>query len=146
MQLSMLHPATRRLAQCAACASISFVIVAGCPAQSLRSGEGVGGVLTGTDSAGAIVEITKRGDSLTTARVSDVILGEGEAQVILSAQGLSFSIAFPAGATITYAADMPDVESSTPAIIEGRWVQHADDIFGEDAGTWVVRLEDTGGR
>lgn len=145
MHVPSLQAATGRVAAYVACASIPVIIGAGCVVGPFQADDNEVEVLTGTDSAGATVEITKQKDSPSKARVSDIVLGEGEAAVTQDADRLTFTITFPAGVMITYAANVAAWEPALPDIIEGTWVQHAGGIFGEDAGTWAVKRESASG-
>lgn len=118
--------------------AVSLVVASGC-------GSGVNALLPqtsveiirGKDSAGATIELEKRGDNLTQARVIDVVLGTGDAEIISTADGvLEFTIEFPAGATISYVGAIQDNGDSSALAISGTWTQHSAGIFGEDAGTW----------
>ena len=94
--------------------------------------------LRGTDSAGATIEIEKRGELFLRARVIDVVLGAGEAPATISGNGrVQFTIGFPAGATISYEGSFADPDSGSPALV-GTWVQHSGGIFGPDRGTWTA--------
>ena len=94
-------------------------------------------IIRGKDSAGATIELEKRGDDLTRARVIDVVLGTGEAEIISYEDGqLEFTIDFPVGATISYLGAIQDNGASSALTISGTWKQHSAGIFGEDAGTW----------
>ena len=60
-------------------------------------------IIRGKDSAGATIELEKRGADLTAARVTDAVLGTGEAAIIsITDDSIEFTIEFPAGSTITY--------------------------------------------
>jgi hypothetical protein len=99
-------------------------------------------ILRGTDSAGATIELEKRGDDLTAARVIDVVLGTGEAEIISDKDGyIEFTIGFPAGATITYFGTVQDPGVSSAQAIAGTWRQHSAGIFGEDTGTWEAATD-----
>jgi len=96
-------------------------------------------IIRGKDSAGATIELEKRGDDLTAARVIDRVLGAGEAQIVSTTDGsIEFTIEFPAGATITYTGNMLDAGPDDFLRIDGLWLQRAKGIFGTDAGTWSV--------
>jgi len=94
--------------------------------------------IRGKDSAGAAVELVKQGDDLTRARVIDVVLGTGEAEIISSDDGyVKFTIYFPAGATITYVGIIAEAhDADARFLVSGTWTQHASGIFGSDRGTW----------
>ena len=94
-------------------------------------------IIRGNDSAGATIELEKRGVELSRARVIDVVLGTGEAEIISDEDGnVEFTIPFPAGATITYVGTARPASASSTDQIAGIWRQHADGIFAEDEGTW----------
>ncbi len=99
-------------------------------------------IIRGKDSAGAIIELEKRGDDLTHARVIDVVLGTGEAEIISTTDGrVEFTIDFPAGATITYLGSIQPPSASSAQAVAGTWTQHAEGIFGEDTGTWEAAAD-----
>jgi hypothetical protein len=125
------------------CAIVLLITSTGCLVAPFEATESKVEVLSGTDSAGATIEITTQKGRPTSARVRDIVLGEGEAEVTQSAAGLAFTIAFPAGATITYTADFADAYGTVPDMLKGVWVQHARGIFGQDAGTWAVERQPT---
>lgn len=93
-------------------------------------------ILRGTDSAGATIELEKWGSNLTRARVVDVVLGTGEAEIISDGGGIEFTIDFPAGAAITYRGWQTDAGKLDDVILSGTWRQHPGGIFGADFGTW----------
>ena len=94
-------------------------------------------IITGKDSAGATIELEKRGADFAAARVIDGMLGTGEGEIIPTTDGgIEFTIEFPAGATITYLGSVQSPSTSRAQAVAGTWVQHAEGIFGEDTGTW----------
>ena len=118
--------------------AVSLVVACGCGSGSIAflpqtSVE----IIRGKDSAGAIIELEKRGDHLTAARVIDVVLGTGEAEIISDQEGqIEFTIDFPAGATIVYVGTVQDPGASSIRVIAGTWTQQSAGVFGEDTGTW----------
>ena len=124
-------------------AGLSLVVAFGCGfnGDAPRSGASVE-IIQGKDSAGAAIELEKRGDDLTRARVIDVVLGTGAAEIISDEDGhIEFTIDFPAGATITYVGAVQDPGASSAQAIAGTWTQHSAGIFGEDTGTWEVATD-----
>jgi hypothetical protein len=120
-----------------------LVFVSGCGsgASALLPLESVE-ILRGKDSAGATIELEKRGDDLTGARVIDVVLGTGEAEIISTTdRSVEFTIDFPAGATITYVGTLQPPSASSAQAVAGTWTQHAEGIFGEDTGTWEAAAD-----
>lgn len=96
-------------------------------------------IIRGKDSAGAIIELEKRGDDFTAARVMDVVLGTGEAEIVSTTDGtVEFTIDFPGGATITYRGRQADAGELDELMLSGTWRQHSGGVFGEDFGTWEV--------
>jgi len=124
----------------AAISSISVAIIGpacGINMASLMHEESVE-ILRGLDSAGATIEIKKEGPNFVQARIADVVLGTGEAEISSAKTNrIVFSIEFPVGVTITYFGNMI-AEDSDGVVIEGTWQQHATGIFGPDAGAWQV--------
>ena len=121
-------------------AGLSIVVASGCgfSGDAPRSGTSVD-IIQGKDSAGATIELEKLGDDLTRARVIDVILGTGEAEIISDKDGhVEFTIDFPAGATITYVGTVQSPTASSARAIAGTWTQHSAGIFAADTGTWEV--------
>ena len=118
--------------------AVSLVVASGCGSgQRALLPQASVEIIRGKDSAGAIIELEKRGDDLARARVIDVVLGTGEAEIISDEDGqLEFTIDFPVGATIAYLGAIQDNGTSSALIISGTWKQHSAGIFGEDAGTW----------
>ncbi len=97
-------------------------------------------IIRGRDSAGATIELEKRGDDLTRARVIDVVLGTGEAEIISTTDGgVEFTIDFPGGAAITYSGRQADTRDLDNVMLSGTWRQHPGGVFGEDFGTWDAR-------
>ena len=139
--LSASTRAWRRFALCATCASTAFLVGAGCLGDPFQFDNGAVEVLAGTDSAGAAIEIVTQKSGKTNARVSDVVLGTAEAEVTRTPGYITFTLAFPAGVTITYTANT--VDETVPDILDGVWVQHAGHIFGQDGGTWTVMRDRT---
>jgi len=117
-----------------------LVFVSGCGSdQSALLAQASVEIISGKDSAGATIELEKRGDDLTAARVIDRVLGTGEGEIISTAEGgVEFTIEFPAGATITYTGNMLDAGPDEFLQIDGLWLQRAKGIFGTDVGTWSV--------
>jgi hypothetical protein len=102
-------------------------------------------ILRGKDSAGATIELEKRGDDLTQARVIDVVLGTGEAEIISDKNGyIEFTINFPGGAAITYRGRQADAGELDDVMLSGTWRQHPGGIFGADFGTWEASLPTSG--
>ncbi len=117
--------------------AVSLVVASGCglgesPLLPQASVE----IIRGRDSAGANIELEKRGETLTTARVTDLVLGTGEAEIVSAPNGhVEFAIDFPAGVTIIYRGSLQVGGVASPHAV-GTWVQRAAWIFGEDSGTW----------
>ena len=102
-------------------------------------------IISGKDSAGATIELEKRGDDLTAARVIDVVLGTGEGEIISTTDGnIEFTIEFPAGATITYRGQRAETGAPEYVVLSGTWRQHPGGVFGEDFGTWEATLSASG--
>jgi len=100
--------------------------------------------IRGKDSAGATIELEKRDAAFTAARVIDVVLGTGEAEVATGNDGhIEFTISFPAGVEITYRGQQFDVGAIKDTILSGTWHQHAHGYFAADMGTWSVPDVDT---
>ena len=94
-------------------------------------------ILHGRDSAGAAIELEKRGEELTRARVADAVLGTGEAEIISDADGqIEFTVDFPAGVVITYRGRQADATAFDDGVVSGTWRQHPGGVFGTDLGTW----------
>jgi len=123
------------------CMLLLILIGTGCGADPLLlSGDQIE-VCIGEDSAGAVIEIEKHGSDLIRAKVIDVALGTGEAEVQPGdINEVSFTIEFPAGVTITYVGALGEVSSNSIEHIKGTWTQHPDGVFGADAGTWRVQV------
>ncbi len=123
--------------------AVSLVVVTGCGSgQSALLPQASVEIIRGKDSAGAIIELEKRGDELKRARVIDAVLGTGEAEIISDKDGhVEFTIPFPAGATITYFGTVQDTGVSSAQAIAGTWTQHSAGIFGEDTGTWEAATD-----
>lgn len=109
---------------------------AGCLVSPIQPTEGSDTVLAGTDSAGATIELRTRKEGTANARVSDVVLGTAEAEVTYGTNHLAFTVDFPAGVSVTYTAET--AAEAVPTVVEGTWVQHANNMFAEDHGVWVV--------
>ena len=121
------------------CLCLLAIIGTACGVEPLAGALEGKAVLVGKDSAGAVVEIEKRGTELVRARVADTVLGTGEAEVSLDGTDqLAFTIAFPAGAVITYVGTLTETGGLGPQAIAGTWTQHAGGIFAMDTGTWTV--------
>ncbi len=120
--------------------AVSLVVASGCGSgESALLPQASVEIISGKDSAGATIELEKRGDDLTAARVIDGVLGTGESEIISTTDGgVEFTIEFPAGATITYTGNMLDAGPDNLLQIDGLWLQRAKGIFGTDAGTWSV--------
>ena len=122
-------------------AVVSLVVACGCRSGSiaflpLASVE----IITGKDDAGATIELEKRGDELTAARVIDVILGTGEAEIVSNDNvHIEFTIDFQAGVAITYRGRTADSGNPGDVTISGTWHQHAGGVFGGDFGTWEAQ-------
>ena len=118
--------------------AVSLALASGCGlGQSVLLPKTSIQIISGKDSAGAIIELEKRGDDFTRARVIDVILGTGVAEIMSDKNGhVEFTIDFPAGATITYFGTVQDPGASSAQAIAGTWTQHSVGIFGSDYGTW----------
>jgi len=84
--------------------AVSLVVASGCGSgQSGLLPQASVEIIRGKDSAGATIELEKRGDDLIRARVIDIVLGTGEAEIISDENGnIEFTIDFPGGAAITY--------------------------------------------
>ena len=128
----------RRHRNAIALACLSLVVIAGCGFHSSASRSAASvEIISGKDSAGAIVELEKRGDDLTRARVIDVVLGTGEAEIISTTdRRVEFTIMFPAGATITYVGQRAEDGALDDITVTGTWLQHPRGVFGADSGTW----------
>ncbi len=101
-----------------------------------RSGGAVE-IIQGKDSAGATIELERRGNDLTRARVIDVVLGTGEAEIISDKDArVEFTIDFPGGATITYRGQQAEARALEDVMLSGTWHQHPGGVFGADFGTW----------
>ena len=73
----------------------------------------------------------------TAARVTDVVLGVAEAEVVVTQDGqIEFTIDFPGGATITYCGRQVNAGAPDKLNLSGTWHQHPGGIFGADFGTW----------
>ncbi len=102
-------------------------------------------IIRGKDSAGATIELEKRGDDLTQARVIDVVLGTGEAEIISDQEGqIEFTIDFPGGAAITYRGQQTDAGELDELMLSGTWRQHSGGVFGEDSRRWEASQPATG--
>ncbi len=125
----------------ASLACLSLTLGPGCGLRDASSHSGVSvEVIKGKDSAGAIIELEKRGDDLTRARVIDVVLGTGEAEIISDEDGyIEFTIDFPGGAAITYRGQQADAGALEDVTLSGTWRQHPGGVFGEDFGTWEAQ-------
>ena len=129
----------RRSAIAFAC--LAPVVVAGCGlrASASRSSASVE-IIRGKDSAGATIELEKRGDVLTRARVIDIVLGTGEAEIISDDNGkFEFTIDFPGGAAISYRGRQTYGGELNEVMFSGTWRQHPGGVFGEDFGTWQAQ-------
>lgn len=94
-------------------------------------------IIRGKDSAGATIELKKRGNDLTRARVIDVVLGTGEAEIISGNDGyVEFTLQFPGGPAITYRGQQAEVGALKDMMVSGTWHQHPGGVFGADLGTW----------
>ena len=105
--------------------------------------------ISGKDSAGATVELEKRGTEFTRARVIDVVLGTAEAVILLDDEDrIAFTIDFPTGASLTYVGTIQEMDGSSTQFVAGIWTQNDEGIFGADSGTWEVtfRLPQAAGR
>jgi hypothetical protein len=97
-------------------------------------------IIQGKDSAGATIELEKRGDEFAEVRVIDVVLGTGEAEVISDIDGhVEFTIDFPGGAAITYRGQQAGTGALEDVMLSGTWYQHPGGVFGADFGTWEAR-------
>ena len=123
--------------------AVSLVVVSGCGSgQSALLPQASVEIIRGKDSAGATIELEKRGDDLTQARVIDVVLGTGEAEIISTTDGaVEFTIDFPSGTAITYSGRQVDTATPEDVVFSGTWRQHPGGVFGEDFGTWDVRSQ-----
>ncbi len=131
----------RRCVAGLACLSLTLGPGCGLSDGASRSGASVE-IIKGKDSAGATIELEKRGGDLTRARVIDVVLGTGEAEIISTTDGgVEFTIEFPAGATITYLGSVEPPSAPSAQAVAGTWAQHAEGIFGEDTGTWEAAAD-----
>ena len=142
MKETCLSPSARiKLAEHIACTLVLVFIGTGCGADPLvLSGDHIE-ILVGKDSAGAVIEIEKRGSELVRARVADVVLGTGEAEILpVGINEVSFMIEFPAGVTISYVGAPVEITNDAFGDITGTWIQHPDGIFGADTGTWRVHV------
>jgi len=123
------------------CLCLPAIIGTACGVEPLPGPPDSTVVLVGEDSAGAVVEIEKQGRELVRARVTDTVLGTGEAEVSLDGTDqVAFTIAFPAGVMISYVGTLAEIGSLGPQTIEGTWTQHGSGIFATDTGAWSVRL------
>ena len=119
-------------------ACLTPVVVAGCGfgSPASRSSASVE-IIRGKDSAGATIELEKWGDDLIRARVIDIVLGTGEAEIISDENGnIEFTIDFPGGAAITYGGRQAYAEEPNEVMFSGTWRQHPGGVFGPDVGTW----------
>jgi hypothetical protein len=95
--------------------------------------------LVGRDSAGASIELRIDAGDVATARVRDVVLRTGEADVSSDDNGnLTFTVTFPLGVMITYTGTLEITDDATALVLDGAWTQHAAGIFGTDTGSWTV--------
>ena len=119
-------------------ACLSLVVASGCGSgQSALLPQASVEIIRGKDSAGATIELEKRGDDLTRARVIDVVLGTGEAEIISDANGhVEFTIDFPAGASVRYIGQLAHPDAPGAVTISGRWYLRSSGMFGVDTGTW----------
>ena len=93
--------------------------------------------IQGKDSAGATIELERRGYNLRRARVVDVVLGTAEAEILSAASGaVEFTVAFPGGASITYQGQRAVAGAPEGLMISGTWHQHAGGLFAADSGIW----------
>jgi hypothetical protein len=100
---------------------------------------GAPSVLTGKDSAGALIELRALEDVFTHARIADPVLGSAEAEIRTSGDGgIVFTVRFPLGAVVSYVGLATENPPSEAKAIAGTWTQHASGLFGEDWGTWEV--------
>lgn len=102
---------------------LSLVVGPGCGFSdgASRSGAPVE-IIRGKDSAGAIIELEKRDADLTAARVIDVALGTGEAEIISDEEGqIEFTIDFPSGASVRYVGQLAHPGTPDAVTISGRW-------------------------
>lgn len=131
-------------------AGLACLLIAFCPS---CGGDGAGfgpgaspQVFRGRDSAGATVELEMRADLITRAHVVDVVLGAADAEILSQTpRNLEFTIVFPAGATVTYIGSIEEANGVTPQNVAGTWTQHAEGIFGEDAGRWQAAADTLAG-
>ncbi len=142
------HPTSFRLPDCGrgrpcdrrvlAIVAVSLVAASGCGSgQSALLPQASVEIIRGKDSAGAIIELEKWGDDLTQARVIDMVLGTGEAEIISDEDGyIEFTIDFPGGAAITYRGRQADAGELDDVMLSGTWRQHPGGVFGADSGTW----------
>ena len=120
----------------------SSVYGLGCEVAFLgRAPDGAVEIARGKDSAGAIIELLKQGDGVIRARVTDLVLGTGEAEVTSGDEGaVEFLIRFPLGVAISYVGVIRDAAAPGVFVIEGTWQQHAEGLFGADGGEWTIPL------
>ncbi|MFQ5462655.1 MAG: hypothetical protein ACE5E5_08520 [Phycisphaerae bacterium] len=98
-------------------------------------------IIKGRDSAGAAIELEKRGDQFTTARVFDLVLGTGQSEIHSDEDGsLEFTIDFPGGTAITYRGRQVHADEADDVLLSGTWRQHPGGVFGEDIGTWEAQI------
>ena len=99
-------------------ACLAPVVAAGCGLRTFASRSSVSvEIIRDKDSAGATIELEKRGDDLTRARVIDIVLGTGEAEIISDDNGnIEFPIDFPGGAAITYGGRRADAGGEAPIL------------------------------
>ena len=115
---------------------LSLIAAPGCGLDDAASRSGASvEIIQGSDSAGAIIELEKRGVDLARARVTDLVLGTGEAEIISGNDGyVEFTIHFPVGVAITYRGQQTYADTGLTA--SGTWHQHPGGVFGGDSGTW----------
>jgi len=136
-------PGRRRSGRCdwrvlAAIVVVSLVVTTGCGSdQSALFPQASVDIIRGKDSAGATIEVEKRGNDLTVARVIDTVLGAGEGEIISRDDGdFEFTVHFPAGATITYVGLRDDDGAPEKVQLSGTWQQQPSGVFGADRGVW----------
>lgn len=134
------RPCDRRIF---AIAAVALVVASGCgTGRSALLPRASVEIIRGTDSAGATIELEKRGDDLTQARVIDVVLGTAEAEIIATTdRSVEFTIEFPGGVAITYRGQRVDTAAPGDVILSGTWRQHPGGVFAGDFGTWAAQSQ-----
>ena len=118
--------------------SSAFLVGLSCGFSANRRGAGdTTQLLSGTDSAGATIEIEVYASGSARARVIDGVLGVAETHVEeRSPTRISFEAHFPAGAVVIYEGERVITLIASPDTIRGVWRQLPRGVFGADLGTW----------